>query len=88
LTADEFVLGRSGEWLSLSLFFRLPVPDRREEFVFGTAAEIMQMMENLTSEVIILRPGAKPQSEPAMPQSDEMAAAYHAEKSKAAAAEN
>lgn len=86
--ADEFVLGRSGEWLSLSLFFRLPVPDRREEFVFGTAAEIMQMMENLTSEVVILRPGEKAPPEPATPEADEMAAAYHAEKSKTAGTKN
>jgi hypothetical protein len=85
---DEFALGRSGEWLSLSLFFRLPVSDRRSEFIFGTAAEIMEMMENLTSEVVILRPGEEAQSEPATPETDEMAAAYHAGKSKTAGAKN
>lgn len=84
--ADEFVLGRSGEWLSLSLFFRLPVPDRREEFVFGTAAEIMQMMENLTAKVVILRPGEEAQSELDKQGIDEMAAAYHAAKRKTAGA--
>lgn len=84
--ADEFVLGRSGEWLSLSLFFRLPVPDRRAEFVFGTAAEVVQMMESLTSKVVILRPGEDAQSEPGMPEADEMAAVYHAEKNKTGAA--
>lgn len=86
--AEEFVLGRSGEWLSLSLFFRLPVLDRRAEFLFGTAAEIMAMMENLTSQVVILRPGEKAQSEPATPEADEMAAAYHAEKSQTAGTKN
>ncbi len=86
--ADEFVLGRSGEWLSLSLFFRLPVPDRRAEFIFGTAAEIMEMMENLTSKVVILRPGEQAQSEPTTPETDHMAAAYHAGKSKTAGAKN
>jgi hypothetical protein len=88
LTADEFVLGRSGEWLSLSLFFRLPVSDRRSEFIFGTAAEIMQMMENLTAKVVILRPGEEAQSELDTPETDEIAAAYHAGKSKAAGAKN
>ncbi len=88
LTADEFVLGLSGEWLSLSLFFRLPVSDRRSEFIFGTAAEIMQMMENLTAKVIILRPGEEAQIKPDNLEIDEMAAAYHAEKSKTAGTTN
>ena len=47
--ADEFVLGRSGKWLSLGLFYRMPVPERRAEFVFGTAAEVMEMIRNLPS---------------------------------------
>lgn len=44
MIADEFVLGRSGQWLSLGQFYQLPVPERRAEFIFGTAAEVMQMM--------------------------------------------
>ena len=44
MIADEFVLGRSGKWLSLGHFYKMPVPDRRAEYVFGTAAEVMQMM--------------------------------------------
>src|SRR4051812_44412315 len=39
LSADEFVLGRSGKWLSVGFFYQMPVPDRRSEFVFGTAGE-------------------------------------------------
>jgi hypothetical protein len=58
LTPDEFILRRSGEWAPLSLFFQLPEPDRAE-FVFQTAAEVMQLMNNLPSKVQILRPGAK-----------------------------
>ena len=57
VTPDEFVLGRSGKWLSLSHFFRMPVPDRRSEFVFGTMAEVMEMMSNLPTKPQILRPG-------------------------------
>ena len=79
--ADEFVLGRSGKWLSLSHFYRMPVPERRAEFVFGTAAEIMQMMSNLPSKVQIIRPGAPAEAEPAAPETDEMGAALQAGKS-------
>lgn len=79
MTADEFVLGRSGKWISLSYFYQMPVPDRRAEFIFGTAAEVMQMMSNLPPKPAIIRPGAKPEAaEP--PEADEMAAALKAGK--------
>jgi len=29
MTPDEFVLGRTGKWLSGGYFYRMPVPDRR-----------------------------------------------------------
>ena len=83
MTADEFVLGRSGKWLSLSHFFKLPVPERRAEFVFGTAAEVMQMMSNLPSKVQMLqRPEAEPEgaaTTAGIPAGDEMAAALRAQ---------
>lgn len=74
--ADEFVLGRAGKWLSLSHFYGMSVPDRRAEFVFGTAAEVMQMMRDLPSKVQIIRAGAAP----AAAEPDEMAAAFQAAK--------
>jgi hypothetical protein len=77
MTADEFVLGRSGKWLSLSYFYKMSVPERRNEFVFGTAAEVMQIMEQLPSKAALIRPGSKDQF-PSAPQSDEMAAALRA----------
>ena len=77
---DEFVLGRSGKWISLGLFYRMPVPERRAEFVFGMMAEVMQMMSNLPSKVQIIRPGAAPESAPAAAEPDEMAAALQAGK--------
>jgi hypothetical protein len=58
LTPDQFILRRSGEWLSLSSFYQLPEPDRAE-FVFRTAAEVMQVMNDLPSKVRTIRPGAK-----------------------------
>jgi hypothetical protein len=66
---DEFVLGRSGKWLSLGYFFRMPVPERRAEFVFGTAAE-----------AVIFRPGDAAGAAPATAETDEMAAAFQAAK--------
>jgi len=77
---DEFVLGRSGKWLSLGLFYRMPVAERRSEFIFGTAAEVMEMMGNLPSKAVIVRPGAGSEAAPAGAEPDEMAAALQAGK--------
>ena len=46
---DEFLIGRSGSWFSAGLFFKLPGPLRRSEFVFGTAAEVIELFESLPS---------------------------------------
>lgn len=81
MIAEEFVLGRSGKWLSLALFYRMPVPDRRAEFVFGTAAEVLKVFDELPSKAVIMRPVAVSDagsSEPAA--NDEMAAALQAGK--------
>ncbi len=48
---NEFVLGRSGKWFTINLFFRIPVDIRQEEFIFATAAEVIEMMEKLTGKV-------------------------------------
>jgi len=87
MVADEFVLGRSGKWLSLSTFFRLPVEERRAEFVFGTAAEVMQTMSNLPSKVVMLG-DTEVEAAPATPESDAMAAAFQAGKSQKPGAAN
>ena len=82
MTPDEFVLGRSGKWLSLGHFFKMPVPDRRAEFVFGTAAEVMQMMSDLPTKAQVFRPPAK--GTPATPDraADEMANAFRPPKTR------
>ncbi len=84
MIADEFVLGRSGQWLSLTHFFQLPVPERRAEFIFGTAGEVMQMMGDLPSKVVMM--GRLEQEEAAAPElkDDEMAIAFQTAKNKAA----
>jgi hypothetical protein len=86
LTPDEFILRRSGEWLSLSLFFQMPEQDR-PEFVFRTAAEVMQVMNDLPPKVQIIRPGAKEKAAPAPAEMDEMAAALQKGKAGAPGAE-
>lgn len=78
LIAEEFVLGRSGRWLSLGLFYKMPVPERRAEFIFGTAAEVMRMMEKLPPKPAIVRPGAQEEVASDAPEGDEMAAALKA----------
>ena len=83
MTADEFILGRSGKWMSLSFFYRMPVPDRRAEFVFGTAAEVMKMMSDLPSKATVMRPSGMTEAAPSTAETnDEMAAAIQAAKSK------
>ena len=44
---NEFVLGRSGKWLGLGAFFQLPAEIRQREFIFGTAAEVIETMDRL-----------------------------------------
>jgi hypothetical protein len=78
MTADEFLLGRSGKWLSLGHFYQMPVPERRAEFVFGTVAEVMSMMSDLPAKAQIMRPGVTSAGPPGPREGDEMAAAMEA----------
>ena len=82
LIPDEFVLGRSGNWVSIGLFCQMPLAERRAEFVFGTAAEVMQMMDNLPSTVQVIRAGASAEGASASPEPDDMAAALQVAKAK------
>lgn len=79
--AEDYVLGRSGKWLSLGMFYRMPVEVRRAEFVFGTAAEVMQMMSDLPSKAVFLHLASTSEATEASPATDEMAAAIQAGKS-------
>jgi len=83
MSADEFVLGRSGKWLPIAYFYQMPVPDRRAEFVFGTAAEVMQMLDNLPPKAEVVRPSAAPEGRgPSSSEPDEMAMALKTGQSK------
>lgn len=64
VTANEFVLGRSGVWTTLTHFFHLAAPLRREEYIFGTAGEVMRLMEGLPTRPAFLRPEAPAESAP------------------------
>lgn len=66
VTYGEFLLSRSGAWLLTSWFFRLPAEQRRAEFFFSTAAEAMELLRQLPSDPVVLRPRAhEPEAAPA-----------------------
>ena len=77
---DEFILGRSGKWLSLGWFYKMPVEERRAEFVFGTVGEVMQMMSYLPSNVVLFDRSALEEPEPEAATNDPMMAAIEAGK--------
>jgi hypothetical protein len=72
----DFVLGRSGEWVRLQIFFGLPVELRRQEFIFGTAAEVMRLLDSLTGEVRVIRTGKELAEAEAIRQDDLNAALF------------
>lgn len=64
-TPDEFLLGKSGRWLPVAQFFALPLAERRAEFIFSSAAEVMKLLGNLPTKASLLRPtDAVPEPEP------------------------
>ena len=63
----------------------MPVPERRAEFIFGTAAEVIQLMGNLPPKVEMLQRPTEADTAAAS-ETDEMAAAYQAGREKAAPA--
>lgn len=50
----EYLLSRSGEWLGTHWFVRLPVPERRKQFLFPTVREVMELMQDLPSKVRVI----------------------------------
>jgi hypothetical protein len=63
----EYFLGRSGAWLATHWFIRMPVPERRKEFLFATKGEVMELMENLSGPVRVIstRPASVQEDAPA-----------------------
>lgn len=77
MTPDTFLLGRSGRWLSTVDFLRMPVADRRREYVFGTAAEVATLLRELPPQPVILRPDDLPEAAPSS-ETDDMRTALEA----------
>lgn len=76
-TRDEFVLGRSGKWLSVGFFFGMSIAERWKEFVFATAGEVLRMMSKLPSEAAVWHPMPHMAEGIAAIGTDAMVAAYH-----------
>jgi hypothetical protein len=85
MTADEFILGQSGRWLSLGLFYQLPVPERRAEFIFGTMAQVMRTVKRLPSRVTMFDRKAMEETVRVSPEGDELSEAIQAGKQQAEA---
>lgn len=74
---DEFVLGKSGRWVPLAVFFGLPGELRRAEFIFAKAADVMNLMSSLPDKIQIVRSGkeldaAEANDAPAQPKGDDL----------------
>jgi hypothetical protein len=54
MNAADYLLGRSGSWLAFHGFIRIPVQERRAEFVFGTVSEVMAVLEDLSGSVLVM----------------------------------
>lgn len=50
---DEFVLGRSGQWMPVGVMMSLRAELRRQEFVFGMASEVMCLLQNLPRQAAV-----------------------------------
>jgi hypothetical protein len=80
MTPGEFVLGRSGKWLPLGVFFVMPIAERWQEFIFATAGEVLRMMRDFPSAAVVWRPTPHIMGAMTSIETDEMAAAYHSGK--------
>lgn len=54
MSYDEYVLGRSGTWLPTGLFLKLPKEVRREEYIFGLASEVIELLRSLGGKARVL----------------------------------
>ena len=72
VTPTEFLLGKSGAWLATHFFLHLPVEQRRAEFFFSTAAQVMELMQDLPAEAVIAQPGHEATEPPPSAETDEL----------------
>ena len=81
VTVHEFILCRSGKWLALGHFYRLPVDERRAGFVFGTAAEVMKVLGDLPGKVSVFGAGEVVEDPPENATGDELTSVIQAKQS-------
>jgi hypothetical protein len=55
MTPEEFLLGQTGEWLSVGRFFRLTSAIRRRQFIHATVAEMMDVLRSLPAQATVMR---------------------------------
>jgi len=55
MTPEEFLLGRTGEWLPVGKFFRLTSALRRRQFIHPTVAALMQVLRSLPAQASVMR---------------------------------
>lgn len=53
MTMLEFVLGKSGAWIRVSDFFRIPRQERCREYLFATAAEVLELLMGLPLKPVV-----------------------------------
>ena len=75
LTPLDFVLGKTGEGVRVEMFYSLPLDTRRAEFIFSSAAEVMELMQSLPTQVKVVRSGKELSEQVEAPASDELNAA-------------
>jgi hypothetical protein len=82
---DEFVLGRSGNWITVAVLLKLPREVRRNEYIFGTASEVIHLLQNLhgQAEVITSSAEANALSTAAASEPDDLKAAFEQAKHQA-----
>lgn len=81
VTVHEYILSRSGKWLALGHFYHLPVAERRAEFVFGTAAEVMKVLGDLPGNVSVFGAGEPAEASPEDVAGDELTSVIRAKHS-------
>jgi hypothetical protein len=80
MTPGEFLLSSSGQWVALEFFYQMPIAERRAMFIFGTASEVMQILEDLPAKPVVIRPGGEIPQVAVAPENDDMLTAFQAAK--------
>lgn len=79
MSYDEFLIGKSGAWIPVGIFYMLASDMRRQEFVFGTAAEVIELLTSLHGKpLVVTRPEHARLGGELKPQQDDLTVAFSA----------